>query len=136
MAIRLTLLLITFSAFLPSKAAKYIEPTFSKKGVVLVVLDKLTNKKYELTAFMDEPATIGTLSIRAQACFESSPEEKPETTAYFEIIDQKTPTDDKAQTSVPEILYRNWMFASAPALNPFNHPQYHITVKSCIVDKS
>ncbi len=129
------LLLLALFIFDLVQARDYIEPTFSKGGLKFVVLDKLTNKKQTYTTSGNKPVTVGTLEITSKACFESAPDEQPETSAYIEIIDKKVADDNQGAATVPEILYQNWMFASAPSLNSFDHPQYNITIISCMENK-
>ena len=116
-------------------AENYTEPTFSKSGLKFVVLDKLTNKKQTYTTLINKPISVGTLEITPKACFKSAPDEQPETSAYVVIVDRKVESENQNTLSVPELLYQDWMFASAPSLNPFDHSQYNITILECTENK-
>jgi len=93
------------------------------QGAVLQGLDKITARVSDLTVPNGESVIFGGLSIQVSACNSRPPEEPPESTAFLEIFDIKT--------TPPTSLFRGWMFASSPAVSPFEHPVYDVRVLKC-----
>lgn len=92
--------------------------------VVLQGLDKVTARVSRLEARVGEFIRFGTLEIVARTCDKRPPTETPESAAFLDITESKpgeTPTD----------VFRGWMFASSPALNPMEHPVYDVWVLDC-----
>ncbi len=110
-------------------------PHLSHPGVLLRVLDKFTNEKKEIKTQLGTPVSIGDLTITAKACFSTQPEEAPESTAFITITNEKTPPTKEAP-SISETVYENWMFSSSPSITPFEHPQYHVSIVSCLSENN
>ena len=70
-----------------------------------------------------EVRTFGKLLLRVSACHKTPPHEAPEATAFVEIGDSRT--------TPATLLFRGWMFASSPAVSPFEHPVYDVRVLRC-----
>lgn len=105
----------------PPAAAEYV----AMSGAVLQGLDKITARVSELPIRNGETKRFGGLIIRVSACNRRPPEEPPEATAFIEIGD--------AKQNPPTLLFRGWMFASSPAVSPFEHPVYDVRVLRCIL---
>lgn len=103
-------------------SAEYI-PT---AGAVLQGLDKITARVSELTAPNGELIHFNGLVVRVSACNVRPPEEPPEAAAFVEI------GEGGGGGSPPARLFRGWMFASSPAISPFEHPVYDIRVLRCM----
>lgn len=93
-------------------------------GAVLQGLDKITARVSELTVRNNETVAFGDLVVRVSACHRKPPEEPPEAAAFVEIGD--------AETNPATLLFRGWMFASSPAVSPFEHPIYDFRVLRCL----
>ncbi len=59
-------------------------------------------------------------------CWEPPPEEVPESAAYLHIIEH----DPTGQTPPAEV-FRGWMFASSPSLNPLEYPTLDVWMLDC-----
>jgi len=92
--------------------------------VVLQGLDKVTARVSRIEARVGQFVRFGTLDIIARTCDKRPPEETPESAAFLDIADVKP--DQPAET-----VFRGWMFASSPALNPMEHPVYDVWVLDC-----
>ena len=92
--------------------------------VVLRALDKVTARITELAITVGTSTKFGTLDIQAQYCRSRPPIEPPETFAYLLINDE--PIDRE-----PRQVFKGWMLASSPALNPLEHPVYDVWVLAC-----
>jgi len=95
------------------------------KVAVLQGVDKITGRISTFEAVVGEPATFGTLEIEAAACHKTPPEETPETTVFLTIRDTDIRDEDKAR------IFKGWMFASSPAINPLQHKIYDVWVIDC-----
>lgn len=91
---------------------------------VLQGLDKITARIYTFEAPVDQTIGFGTLKVTPRVCRKRPPEYPPESTAYLEIVEQRP------EQAVSE-LFRGWMFASSPGLNPLEHPVYDVWLIDC-----
>ncbi|MCW8914728.1 MAG: DUF2155 domain-containing protein [Magnetovibrio sp.] len=92
--------------------------------VILQGLDKVTARISTFEARLGEVVRFGTLEIIARHCDKRPPEETPESSAFLDIWEVR-PGEAAAD------LFRGWMFASSPGLNPLEHPVYDVWVKDC-----
>ena len=70
-----------------------------------------------------------TLLFTARACEVSAPDEPiADSIAYLEISTQ--PRTARGRTD-PRQVFRGWMFASSPSVNPLEHPIYDAWVVGC-----
>ncbi|CUH77791.1 DUF2155 domain-containing protein [Tropicibacter naphthalenivorans] len=90
-------------------------------GAVLRSLDKLDAKVEDLTLSNGEAATMGLLTVELTEC--RYPVGDPSGNAYaFLTIREK---------GVDEPVFRGWMIAASPALNPLEHARYDVWVLRC-----
>jgi hypothetical protein len=94
-------------------------------GAVLQALDKISARVTKFTVPFGQAVKFGTLSVRVTECRQASPEEEPESAAFLDI--QET----QPGTATAKGLFRGWMFASSPGLNPLEHPVYDLWVLDC-----
>ena len=113
---------------LMSFQAQAIVPTVEQPVAVLRALDKITARVQEITVPINQPLAFGTLTITVRACRETPPEETPESTAFIEVRENKSDADDQP-------VFQGWMFASSPALSPFEHPVYDLWLTGCNSNK-
>ena len=91
---------------------------------VLQGLDKVTARITTIKARLGEVVRFGTLEIIARHCDKKPPEEQPESAAFLDIWEVR-PGEPAAD------IFRGWMFASSPGINPLEHPVYDVWVKDC-----
>lgn len=94
------------------------------RKVVIRVLDKITQRMREYELDMDQSVRFGVIDVRVRTCIATPPHERPESTAFLQIDEQRT---GKPKTRI----YSGWMFASSPSLNPLQHPIYDVWVLKC-----
>lgn len=87
-------------------------------------LDKVTARISNFELKLGETTKIGPLSVTLRYCDRTPPEEAPESTAFLEIIEQRTDEE-------PSQIFMGWMFASSPAVNSLEHPVYDIWLLNC-----
>lgn len=113
-----------FSVFV-ARASYAVVPTQDQPFAVVRVLDKMTARVEELELPVGTPTGFGTMTVTAQTCRTTLPEESPpESAAFLEISELKI-----GQGDTP--IFRGWMFASSPALSAMEHPVYDIWVTGC-----
>ncbi|MEM6557715.1 MAG: DUF2155 domain-containing protein [Pseudomonadota bacterium] len=115
--------------------------------VILRALDKITGRSTDFEMLVGEPKVYGSLRIDLQTCFQTPPEEPPESAAFMKVTTANTTqvqtmaeprdlTEAELQASeddeeAPEVRFSGWMFASSPGLNALEHPVYDIWVIAC-----
>ena len=121
-------LLLTATALLGCSATAAAGPTIAHDTAVLRGLDKVTARIDVLEAPVGEEIRLGSLAIRARACYETPPTEPPESAAFLEI-DDLGPTPETNETR--ETVFTGWMFASTPGISALEHPVYDVWVIDC-----
>ncbi|MGH1413645.1 MAG: DUF2155 domain-containing protein [Pelagimonas sp.] len=90
-------------------------------GAVLRALDKLNAKVSDISLLNGERRTMGLLEVTLNEC--RYPKGNPSGDAYAFITIR--------EAGVSEPVYRGWMVASSPALNPLDHSRYDVWVLRC-----
>ncbi len=88
---------------------------------VLRALDKNTGRVQDIELSKGQRAVMGRISIEMQDC--RYPNGNPSGNAYA-YLDIREKGKDTA-------VFQGWMVASAPALNPMDHPRYDVWVLRC-----
>ena len=135
--------LATAAMALAAAGAHALEP---RAGVKLGALDKITGNSTDIVAKVGETLTFGRLKVTVKACFQSPPEDTPESAAFLEIhavvpagkggvADKAGETERMHRGPQPigpdNLLFSGWMFASSPGLSALEHPTYDVWVISC-----
>ncbi|MFQ6549802.1 DUF2155 domain-containing protein [Aestuariibius sp. 2305UL40-4] len=106
-----------------SVSAQTPEETSQAPGGVVRVLDKVSGELTDLEIFSGEAQAAGRIQVTLQEC--RYPAENPSGDAYaFLTISVRGAT---------KAAYQGWMIASAPALNPLDHPRYDVWVLRCMI---
>ncbi|MEL7110511.1 MAG: DUF2155 domain-containing protein [Pseudomonadota bacterium] len=120
--------------------------TFQQKDTVLLrALDKITGRSTDFEMLVGEPKVYGSLRIDLQTCFQTPPEEPPESAAFLRVTsaasiqvqtmaEPRDLTEDELQApddEETEVRFSGWMFASSPGLNALEHPVYDLWVIAC-----
>ncbi|PZR32894.1 DUF2155 domain-containing protein [Caulobacter segnis] len=117
----------------PAEPVKPPEPAKRQRYAVAIMqaLDKVTTETMRFEVPVGQPIRYKTLIFTVRACETAASDEvAPETTAYV-IVD----TQPKAQAGRPapagRQIYKGWMYASSPGLNPLQHPVYDAWLIAC-----
>ena len=114
--IRATLLALALA--LPAQAQEAVNPG---TGAVLRTLDKLNALVEDVRLLNGQAAVLGQIEVALTDC--RYPAGNPSGDAYaFMTI---------REAGVAEPIFRGWMVASSPALNPLDHPRYDVWVLRC-----
>jgi hypothetical protein len=93
-------------------------------GVLLQGLNKVTARASKLEILLGEYVRFGKIEIEVLKCWQSPPEDLPETAALLRVTDYKS--------EEPVLMFQGWMFASSPALSSLEHPVYDLRILSCV----
>lgn len=91
---------------------------------VMQGLDKVTARISTFELELDEPYEFGSLQLVLHACWQTPPEEPPESAAFLEIHEIDPDSPDRR-------LFNGWMYASSPAINALEHGVYDVWVMEC-----
>lgn len=122
----------------------------ASSGAKLRALDKITGNSTDITAKVGQTVAHGRIKVTVRACYQSSPQDAPESAAFLEIHAvpkegkqaapkqvANTPPSSTPMHKGPEpigpdgLLFSGWMYASSPGLNGLEHPTYDVWVISC-----
>jgi len=93
--------------------------------VVLIGLDKITAKSSELVVKLNESKKFGPLEIKVLKCGKIKVNNKIDSVAYMQVKDLSKNQSEQVY------IFNGWIFASDPALTPFDHAVYNIQLLNC-----
>lgn len=114
-------------------------------GAKLRALDKITGNWTDINVRVGQSLEHGRIKVTLRACYQSSPQDAPESAAFLEINSTAPPKEEKTATPVSQsnmnrgpqpigpdgLLFSGWMYASSPGLNALEHPTYDVWVINC-----
>lgn len=107
-----------------------IAPRARGQIAVMQALDKVTAESIRFEVPVGQPVRYKNLIFTVRACETTGPlVAAPESLAYVEILNQPRPRPGYA--SPTKQVFRGWMFASSPGLNPLEHPVYDAWLIAC-----
>lgn len=131
-------LLVSVLAAGAAQAANFVQ----KDTATLRALDKITGRSTDIEVKVGEPVVFGSLKVELQVCYQTPPEEAPESAAFLKIASTQPVAVETMEAAVdaedvetvseenPE-LFSGWMYASSPGLSALEHPVYDIWVIRC-----
>lgn len=117
----------------PLVAEKPAEPTRrSRSGAAIIqAIDKVTAETLRFEAPIGQPIRYKTLVFTVRACETTAADEaSPDSVAYLTIESQPRSLTGRAPPA-PKSVFKGWMFASSPGLNPLQHPVYDAWLIAC-----
>lgn len=107
-----------------------------KDTATLRALDKITGRSTDIIINVGEPIVFGSLNVDLKVCYQTPPDEVPESAAFLVVHAVKTAEAVENATADLEAdeqaeLFSGWMFASSPGLSALEHPVYDIWVIEC-----
>lgn len=100
------------------------EPAGMGAGAVLRWIDKISSEHGDITIANAASAQVGGMQVQLGEC--RYPLDDPAGDA-FAFVTVRVGRD-------PQPVFSGWMVASAPALNPLEHPRYDMWVLRCVMD--
>lgn len=108
----------------PLKRARY-------DVAIIQALDKVSAETIRFEAPVGQPIRYKSLVFTVRACELSAPDERaPDAMAYMTVDSQPRPVAGRP-TPPARQTFRGWMYASAPGLNPLEHPVYDAWLITC-----
>ncbi|ATQ43206.1 DUF2155 domain-containing protein [Caulobacter mirabilis] len=112
---------------------KPAEPLRRTRGgaAIIQALDKVTAETLRFEAPIGQAVRYKSLVITVRACeTTASDEDAQDSAAYMTIDSQPKPPTGRAPPP-PRQVFRGWMYASSPGLNPLEHPVYDAWLIAC-----
>jgi hypothetical protein len=113
--------------------AKPPEPTKRQRYTIAIVqaLDKVTTETMRFEVPVGQPIRYKTLIFTVRACETAASDEvAPETAAYV-VVDTQPKAQAGRAAPPGRQVYKGWMYASSPGLNPLQHPVYDAWLIAC-----
>jgi hypothetical protein len=113
--------------------AKPVEPTKRPRYsiAILQALDKVTTETMRFEVPVGQPIRYKTLIFTVRACETAASDEiAPETAAYV-VVDTQPKAQGGRAAPPGRQVYKGWMYASSPGLNPLQHPVYDAWLIAC-----
>lgn len=100
-------------------------------GAIIQAIDKVTAETLRFEAPIGQPIRYKSLVITVRACETTAEDEdSPDSMAYLTIDSQPRPAAGRALPPAKQV-FKGWMFASSPGINPLQHPVYDAWLIAC-----
>jgi hypothetical protein len=100
-------------------------------GAIIQAVDKVTAETLRVEAQVGTPVRYKTLIFNLRACeTQASDELVKESAAHVTITSEPKAQPGRVRPDAAQV-FRGWMFASSPGLNPFEHPVYDAWLVTC-----
>lgn len=109
------------------------EPAKRGRSSVAIIqaLDKVTTETMRFEAPIGQPIRYKTLIFTVRACETSASDEvAPESAAYVVIDTQPKAVAGRVAPPGRQV-YKGWMYANSPGMNPLQHPVYDAWLIAC-----
>jgi hypothetical protein len=113
--------------------AKPAEPVKRPRYAVAIIqaLDKVTTETMRFEAPVGQPIRYKTLVFTVRACeTTTADEDAPDQVAYVTVDTQPKALPGRVAPPGRQI-YKGWMYANSPGLNPLQHPVYDAWLIAC-----
>lgn len=113
--------------------AKPPEPAKRQRYTIAILqaLDKVTTETMRFEVPVGQPIRYKTLVFTVRACETAAADEvAPETAAYL-VVDTQPKAQAGRAAPPGRQVYKGWMYASSPGLNPLQHPVYDAWLIAC-----
>jgi hypothetical protein len=98
---------------------------------ILQALDKVTTETMRFEAPVGQPIRYKTLVFTVRACETTTPDEDaPDSIAYVTVDTQPKALPGRVAPPGRQV-YKGWMYANSPGLNPLQHPVYDAWLIAC-----
>jgi len=98
---------------------------------VLEALDKITAETLVFEAPVGKPVRYKGVIFTVRACEKSTPEEAVIDSVAYLTVDSQPRAETGRPTPPSRQVFKGWMYASSPGLNPLEHPVYDAWVVGC-----
>ncbi|MDP2261127.1 MAG: DUF2155 domain-containing protein [Caulobacter sp.] len=117
----------------PKVAEKPAAPKPRVRGgaAIIQAIDKVTAETLKFEAPVGQPIRYKTLIFTVRACETTADDEEQPDSAVYMTVDSQPKAAPGRAAPAPRQVFRGWMFASSPGLNPLQHPVYDAWLISC-----
>ena len=98
---------------------------------IIQALDKVTAETVRFEAAVGQPVRYKTLVFTVKACEQAAEDEPLEDSIAYLTVDSQPRAAPGKPTPPPRQVFKGWMYASSPALNPLQHPVYDAWLITC-----
>ncbi|HEX8233593.1 MAG TPA: DUF2155 domain-containing protein [Caulobacteraceae bacterium] len=99
-------------------------------GAILQALDKTTAETMRFEAQVGRPVRYKGLIFTVSSCEIAPPNQTPRAVAHVRVDSQPLAVAGRPAAD-SRTIFRGWMFADAPGLNPLEHPVYDAWLIAC-----
>ncbi len=113
--------------------AKPVEPLKRVRAgsAIIQALDKVTAETLRFEVPVGGSVRYKSLVFSVRACESAAPDETaPESAAYIAVDSSPKPQPGRPSPPTRQV-FKGWMFASSPGLNPLQHPVYDAWLIAC-----
>jgi hypothetical protein len=108
-----------------------LKPRPRHTAAIVQAIDKVTAETLRFEVEVGKPVRYKTLVFNLRACeTQAEDEPAPESAGHLTITSQPKGMPGRVQPEAAQV-FRGWMFASSPGLNPFEHPVYDAWLVGC-----
>lgn len=97
---------------------------------IIQALDKVTAQSMRFEAPVGQPVRYGNLVITVRDCETTTADEAADDAIAFVEIESQTPNPAHTQQTLRQV-FKGWMFAASPSVNPVQHPVYDAWLIAC-----
>jgi hypothetical protein len=117
----------------PKVAEKPAAPKPRVRGgaAIIQAIDKVTAETLKFEAPVGQPIRYKTLIFTVRACETTAADEEQADSVVYMTIDSQPKAAPGRAAPAPRQVFRGWMFASSPGLNPLQHPVYDAWLIAC-----
>ena len=98
---------------------------------IVQALDKVTAETIRFEAPVGQPVRYKSIVITVKACERSASDEPVEDSIAYMTIDSQPKAAPGRPTPIARQIFKGWMYASSPGLNPLQHPVYDVWMVTC-----
>ena len=98
---------------------------------IVQALDKVTAATIRFEAPVGQPVRYKTIVITVKACEQTASDEPVDDSIAYMTIDSQPRAAPGKPTPVARQVFKGWMYASSPGLNPLQHPVYDVWMVTC-----
>jgi hypothetical protein len=97
---------------------------------ILQALDKVTAKSMRFEAPVGQPVRYGNLVITVRDCETTTADEPAEDAIAYVEVQSQAPNASGGGSTMKSV-FKGWMFADSPSVNPIQHPVYDAWLIAC-----
>lgn len=120
-------------AVAPTEPAKPAEPLKRVRNgsAVIQAIDKVTTETLRFEVPVGKSVRYKSLVFTVRACETSAPDEDTTDSVAYMTVESQPKAQPGRPAPLARQVYKGWMYASSPGLNPLQHPVYDAWLIAC-----